>query len=505
MEILRIVREVDAPRPSTKLSSSAALPSIAANRGTEPAKLTRLMRGELDWVLLKALEKDRARRYETANGFARDIQRYLADEVVEARPPSTAYRLRKFVRRHKAQATAVSLILLALLAGIAGTSYGLYRADQQWQAAELARYNEQQRADGEGRAKLDAEAKRAEAEKQQHRAEAGEKLADERRRQVEAEKKKVEEEKQIAQAVQNFLQFKLLGQADTTVQADALLRAGESSGQAKLNPTIRELLDRAALELAPDRIEANFPRQPLVQADLLETVGNTYCGLGEYGRAIEFLSRAVNLLRIRLGADHANTLAALDDLAWAVKEAGQSRNAIELFERAHDAQVSKYGTDDPRTLRTLANLALSYRDAGQSLKATKLLEEVCNTRVKKFEADDPATLIALANLAESYREAGKLPQAIELFERVRDRMVKSLGADHPGTLTLLHNLAGAYLSAGKSPQAIALYERVRDAEVKKLGADHPDTLRTFLTLSAAYFSAGELSRAFALMERGAVA
>ncbi len=188
-------------------------------------------------------------------------------------------------------------------------------------------------------------------------------------------------------------------------------------------------------------------------------------------------------------------------MAWAVKEAGQSRNAIELFERAHDAQVSKYGTDDPRTLRTLANLALSYRDAGQSLKATKLLEEVCNTRVKKFEADDPATLIALANLAESYREAGKLPQAIELFERVRDRMVKSLGADHPGTLTLLHNLAGAYLSAGKSPQAIALYERVRDAEVKKLGADHPDTLRTFLTLSAAYFSAGELSRAFALMER----
>ncbi len=259
LEILRIVREVDAPRPSVKLSSSAALPSIAANRGTEPAKLTRLMRGEIDWVLLKALEKDRARRYETANGFARDIQRYLADEVVEARPPSTAYRLRKFVRRHKAQATAVSVILLALLAGIAGTSYGLYRADQQWRAAELARYNEQQRADGEGRAKLDAEAKRAEAEKQQHRAEAGEKLADERRRQVEAEKKKVEEEKQIAQAVQNFLQFKLLGQADTTVQADALLRAGESSGQAKLNPTIRELLDRAALELAPDRDRSKFP------------------------------------------------------------------------------------------------------------------------------------------------------------------------------------------------------------------------------------------------------
>jgi serine/threonine protein kinase len=101
MEILRIVREVEALKPSHKLSTSSALPSIAANRGTEPAKLSRLLKGELDWVLLKALEKDRARRYETANGLARDIQRYLADEVVEARPPSAGYRLKKYARRNK--------------------------------------------------------------------------------------------------------------------------------------------------------------------------------------------------------------------------------------------------------------------------------------------------------------------------------------------------------------------------------------------------------------------
>jgi len=176
LEILRIVREVEAPRPSTKLSSSDVLPSIAANRNTEPAKLAKLMRGELDWVLLKALEKDRARRYETANGLARDIQRYLSDEVVEARPPSTGYRLWKFARRHKAQATAASLVLLALLAGITGTTFGLIRAEQQQRLAEQARAEEQQRAEGERQAKLDAEAKRAEAERQKSRAEAGEKL-----------------------------------------------------------------------------------------------------------------------------------------------------------------------------------------------------------------------------------------------------------------------------------------------------------------------------------------
>ena len=128
MEILRIVREVEPPRPSDRLSTSNALPSIAANRQTEPAKLTMLMRGELDWVVMKALEKDRARRYDTANALARDVQRYLADEIVEARPPSAGYRLRKFVRRYKGRVIAASLLFLALVGGIVGTSWGLIEA-----------------------------------------------------------------------------------------------------------------------------------------------------------------------------------------------------------------------------------------------------------------------------------------------------------------------------------------------------------------------------------------
>ena len=110
LEMLRMVREVDPPRPSTKLSTADALPNIAANRSIEPARLAKLLQGELDWVVMKALEKDRTRRYETANGFARDIQRYLADEVVEARPPSRGYRLKKFVRRNKGQVIAASLV-----------------------------------------------------------------------------------------------------------------------------------------------------------------------------------------------------------------------------------------------------------------------------------------------------------------------------------------------------------------------------------------------------------
>jgi WD40 repeat protein/serine/threonine protein kinase len=138
LEILRIVREVEAPRPSAKLSTSDTLPSVAANRGTEPAKLSRLLKGELDWLVLRALEKDRTRRYETANALSRDIQRYLADEVVEARPPSVGYRVSKFVRRHKGQVIAVSLVLLALLAGMAGTTLALFEARRQTTEKEAA-------------------------------------------------------------------------------------------------------------------------------------------------------------------------------------------------------------------------------------------------------------------------------------------------------------------------------------------------------------------------------
>jgi WD40 repeat protein/serine/threonine protein kinase/tetratricopeptide (TPR) repeat protein len=145
LEILRIVREVEAARPSAKLSTIDTLPSVAANRGTEPARLSKLMKGELDWLVMKALEKDRTRRYETANALSRDIQRYLADEVVEARPPSAAYRLRKFVRRHKGQVIAASLVLLALVGGIVGTTLGLFEARRQTAEKEEARQAEADR------------------------------------------------------------------------------------------------------------------------------------------------------------------------------------------------------------------------------------------------------------------------------------------------------------------------------------------------------------------------
>jgi serine/threonine protein kinase len=129
LEMLRAIREEEPPRPSTRLSDSKeSLPAISAQRQSEPAQLTKLVRGELDWIVMKALEKDRNRRYETANAFALDVQRYLADEPVQACPPSAGYRLRKFVRRNKGPVLAAGIVVFLLVAGIVGTTTGLLRA-----------------------------------------------------------------------------------------------------------------------------------------------------------------------------------------------------------------------------------------------------------------------------------------------------------------------------------------------------------------------------------------
>lgn len=130
-EMIRVIKEDEPSKPSTRLSTNEALPSLAATRKIDPRKLTALLKGELDWVVMKCLEKSRDRRYETANGLGRDIQRFLAGETVEARPASTAYRLSKFVRRNKGLVIATSLVSVSLLGGILGTSLGMFEANRQ--------------------------------------------------------------------------------------------------------------------------------------------------------------------------------------------------------------------------------------------------------------------------------------------------------------------------------------------------------------------------------------
>jgi serine/threonine protein kinase/WD40 repeat protein len=142
-EIRRIIREEEPPKPSARVSTvGQAATTASEKRRSDPLKLSRLFRGELDWIVMKALEKDRNRRYETASGFAVDVQRYLADEPVEACPPSAGYTIKKFVQRNRAAVLAAVTIVFLLLVGIAGTTYGLFRAEQRRVEAEKAQTEE---------------------------------------------------------------------------------------------------------------------------------------------------------------------------------------------------------------------------------------------------------------------------------------------------------------------------------------------------------------------------
>jgi serine/threonine protein kinase/tetratricopeptide (TPR) repeat protein len=135
-EVLRIIREEEPPKPSTRLNSSETLPAIAANRHTAPARLSRDVSGELDWIVMKCLEKDRNRRYETASDLGNDIRRYLGDEPIQACPPSAAYRMRKFVRRNKLAMITASFFVVALLIGVTGLAISNHLIDEQRQRAE---------------------------------------------------------------------------------------------------------------------------------------------------------------------------------------------------------------------------------------------------------------------------------------------------------------------------------------------------------------------------------
>src|SRR5205085_8999591 len=138
-EIRRIIREEEPPKPSTRLTTLGdAMAGVSARRKTEAGRLSALVRGDLDWIVMKGLDKDRTRRYETASAFAADVRRYLSEEPVEARPPSAAYRLRKFVKRHRGPVVAAVVVLVALVAGVIGTSWGLVQAVQSEREAVTA-------------------------------------------------------------------------------------------------------------------------------------------------------------------------------------------------------------------------------------------------------------------------------------------------------------------------------------------------------------------------------
>jgi serine/threonine protein kinase len=518
-EILKIIREEEPPKPSTRLSESGgSLPSIAAARKTEPAKLSRLVRGELDWIVMKALDKDRGRRYETANGFARDIQRYLADEAVEACPPSAGYRLRKFVRRHRGRVAVAALVLFALVGGVIGASWGMVEARRQRDAAEaerLAAAEARDRAEAaQQRAKDEADKAQAERDK----AEAARALAD---RNFQTARAAVEDYLERVTNYPNLKNNPNSHELRKQLLASALPFYEEFVRQKSDDPKIRSDQGAACIRLAAVHVEmgdhqaalreytsardivaklaADFPAVPLYRRDLAYThdrLGDVLWRLvrrpeaeAEFRAALAIEERlvadfpAVPEYRSGLASSHHNLGLLLRDLQRRAEAEVEYRAALAIFERVV--------ADHPATIgyrRNLANvhnsLGILLRDQGRRPEAEAEYRAALVSR-EKLAADFPAVpghRHALAqthhNLGIILRELGRRPEAEAEF-RAALALQEKLAADFPAVLDYRWDLAQTRSRLGESlrelgrrPEAEVEY-RAALALLEKLVADFP--------------------------------
>ncbi|HEV8071942.1 MAG TPA: serine/threonine-protein kinase [Planctomycetaceae bacterium] len=443
-EMQRLIREEDAPRPSTRLSSlgdSATV--VAGNRGLDVKRLVQVLSGDLDWVVMKALEKDRNRRYSTPGNFAEDIERYLRDEAILARPPSRAYRLKKFAQRNRGAVLTAAVVASALLAGTAVSTWQALRATRAERAALVA-------ADSEKEAKVDAQAREAETK-----------------------------------AVLGFVEDRIF---------DAARPEGQSGGLG------REVTLRKAIDSALPFVEQSFPNQPLIEARLRLTLGRSFFFLGEPQRAAEQQEAARALYTRYRSRDDPETLTAMHHLATSYAVLGRLRDALMLREETQALRRTKLGSDHPDTLASMNNLGVSYAAVGRHAEALKLQEETLALRRTKLGSDHPDTLATMNNLAESYDALGRRAEALKLREQVLAIRRAKLGPDHPDTLSSMNDLAASYDAASRLQDALRLTEETLLHRKAKLGADHPDTLMSMNDLAVSYCEMGRLDEALKLNE-----
>jgi serine/threonine protein kinase/Tfp pilus assembly protein PilF len=436
------------------------LEAVQAIREADPVPLSsvsRHYRGDIETIVAKALEKDKERRYASAAGLAGDIGRYLTDEPIAARPPSTTYQLQKFARRHTAVVAGVAAVFVVLAAGIIVST---------WEAARANR------------------------------------------------------ESATAKAVNDFLQNDLLAQASANTQARP---------DTKPDPDLKV---RTALDRAAARIASEFESQPLVEASIRETIGNTYKELGLYPQARQQLERVLDLRRRVLGAEHHETLTAMhdlgklymhgdyaqserlltkvldaqrqllgaehrdtldtmNDLAVVYQYQGKYEQSETLLNKVLDAQRRVLGAEHADTLNTVMSIALLYRREGKNVQAAPLLTKLVEVRRRVLGGDHPDTLISMNSLALLYRDQGKYAEADPLLNDVVDAQRRLLGEEHPNTLIMINNLALLYQDEGKYVQAESLLTKALEVQQRVLGGGHPNTVTTMNNMAVLYRDQGK--------------
>jgi serine/threonine protein kinase/tetratricopeptide (TPR) repeat protein len=448
-EVRRVIREVDPPRPSTRVKTlqGEALTSTARRRQIDPGKLPSALRGDLDWIVMKAIEKNRTRRYETANAFAMDVRRHLQSEAVLARPPSNLYRFQKLVRRNRLAFAAAGMVSAALIVGLAVSTWLFFK-----EKAARARAVASEQAQGQLR--LQAE-------------------AGERKAATEATK---------SQQVAEFLQDMLKG-------IDPDLAKGRDTS------VLRGILDKAAQDVGE-----KLKDHPEVEAELRGTIGRVYYTLGDYAKAGDQQSEALKLQRKIHGEISVEVAKALQDLADTLRERGDlagaevnSRARLELWKKLEvpaGPQVAlalndlgldlwsrgdlagakpflRQVLDERRRLpgdqrleisESLSNVGLVLWDGGEFEEAEAMQRNALDLR-RAVLGENTAVAQSLHNLALVLRDRGALERSEELFGEALGLMKKLVGEAHPRTAWVSSHLAGVLRRRAGLSGDVALLRR----------------------------------------------
>jgi non-specific serine/threonine protein kinase/serine/threonine-protein kinase len=417
-EIRNVIRNVDPPRPSTRLSSldASLAEEVARRRQLRLDALHRELRHELEWIPLKALRKDRSERYRTAAELADDIRNYLEHRPLIAGPQSRAYQLRVFLRRNRRSVLAASAVALAILIG-ATVSGAL--AIKLKRSADVVRA-EQSRT-------LDA-------------------------------LKNAESANANSSAVIKFLTADVIGSADPAV----------TKGQPL---SVQDALQKASLIVGE-----KFKDNPLVEAAVRNALGITFKAVGRPDLARHHVQIALEQRRRLLGPDHTDTIDSLHNLAAMLADDGNLSEAEPLMREALERSRRNFGDGEPATLRTLNNLAALLYHQGKFAEAEPLFRDGLAQFQRTQGQEHPETLAAINNLASVLQVLGKLTEAEQLYRQALQVSRRTLGDDHPDTLLWLNNLAAALKDQQRFSEAEPLYRDAMERRRRVLGDEHPDTM-----------------------------
>ena len=486
--IVQTLREDEPPRPSARLSTLGARSTDSARkRSVDLRTLRSQLRGDLDWIAMKAIEKDRSRRYDSPTDLAADIRRHLNNEPVLAGAPTAAYRARKFVRRHRVGVGVAGL----LVAGLA-----VFAVAMGVQARRIAA--ERDRADREREAAEKVSAFLANMLSTVKPKDLGAALwknlhdsVGQTRRQADASQATVDaaiasldgalDGVSATGVALTLLDEQILARAGQTIERD-LAKEPRIAGRLEytLGDTYRKLglQDQAALH-AGRALEIRKASQGPEARDTLDaqnSLAAVYLGQGRYPEAEKLFTETLEVQRRVMGPEDKDTLTSMTNLAAAMFQQGRYAEAEAQWKEALELQKRVLGEDDRTTVKTLGNLAAVTLVQGRSEEAVVLLEKAVAARRRVLGPEDPETLASMGNLASVYGNVGRQADSERIFQETYDIERRVLGPSHPYTLATMSNLGIVHLNQRNWAAAEKLFAEAVEIQRQARGADHPETL-----------------------------